>query len=60
MPQSQWFYTKLSIQALEVLRKSKGDFEGFVSHRLPLTDAAAAYIAFEARKMQKVVFTMPQ
>lgn len=51
---------RLTGQALDVLRLHKDDFKGFVTHRMPLTDAAEAYRLFEARKVQKVVFTMPQ
>ncbi|CCG80822.1 Alcohol dehydrogenase [Taphrina deformans PYCC 5710] len=45
-------------EALEVLQEHKEDFKGFVSHRMPLTDAPKAYDLFEARKVQKVVFTV--
>ncbi len=46
-------------EALEVLREHKQDFDGFVSDHLPLSDAPRAYELFEQRKLQKVVFTMP-
>lgn len=46
-------------KALAVLQEHKDDFDGFVSHKMPLTDAVKAYELFEARKVQKVVFTMP-
>lgn len=42
-----------------MLQEHKDDFDGFVSHKMPLTDAVKAYELFEARKVQKVVFTMP-
>ena len=42
-----------------MLQTHKADFKGFVTDRMPLLDAAKAYELFEARKVQKVVFTMP-
>ena len=42
-----------------MLAAHKEDFVGFVSDRMPLVEAAKAYELFEARKVQKVVFTMP-
>lgn len=45
-------------EALEVLKEHKEDFVGFVSHRMPLSEAPKAYELFEARQVQKVVFTV--
>ena len=45
-------------EALAMLKKYQQDFDGFVSHRVSLMEAPKYYELFEARKIQKAVFTM--
>jgi threonine dehydrogenase-like Zn-dependent dehydrogenase len=43
-------------EALETLSKHQDLFEGFVTHKLPLTDAPRGFEIFEKYQARKVVF----
>ena len=45
-------------EALKVFAANQDKFDSFVSHKMPLADAAAAYEMFERQAARKVILTL--
>jgi len=45
-------------EALKVFAENQDKFTDFITHRMPLTDAALGYEIFEKHQARKVILTM--